>query len=421
MKLAVVGTGYVGLVAAVCLASKGHNVTCLDKNPDVIKLLNDGKVHIFEPGLEELLQQHKTNLTFAEKVENYDEFDVIVIAVGTPEKEDGTANLLHVEEAFQEIVSKSTQTPHIVIKSTVPPGTASLLRNSVGSQPVEIVSNPEFLREAFAVQDFLNPERVVLGSPNMEALSRAVKVYEAIVPNEKIIQLNSNESAELSKYACNTFLAMKVAFINEISAVSETAGAAIEDIIKVMGSDSRISERYLHPGPGYGGSCFPKDVAALSSLASESLQMPLISNIATSNRNRQQQLTVQLISNSRSDKISILGLAFKANTDDVRDSPSYYIIQALVENGMKVTVYDPRAQETFKQFGLKVDYAPTAEDCIRDAESAVILTEWENFKNLDYSALMPRGAVLFDFRNLLNSDDFKGGSIILRQLGHLYI
>jgi UDPglucose 6-dehydrogenase len=385
MKLAIIGCGYVGLVTGVCFAELGFNVAFVDSDGGKIDRLNRGECPIYEPSLEELIAKNRDVISFFTDASVVGNADIIFIAVGTPSNADGSCNISHVLSATRVIAPHLHTETVVVIKSTVPPGTCAAVEREIhqinhGAR-FSVVSNPEFLREGCAIDDFMHPDRIVIGSDAPWAEERMHHLYRFI---DASILCTTRESSELIKYSANTFLAMKVAFINEIAQISDKLGAISEDVVNGIGMDKRIGHQFLKPGPGFGGSCFPKDVAALRHLA----KTPLISQILPSNEARKRYVT-QKILDTGAQKIAILGLTFKAHTDDLRDSPAMDIALACIEAGREVVAYDPQG---------KTDKVPmdSLENCLQSSQLAVILTEWPEFADIEHQCIL-------DFRGILGS------------------
>ena len=430
MRIAVVGTGYVGLVTGACLAEFGMFVTCVDIDEAKINALRNGQIPIYEPGLEDIVQKNfkqgrlsfTTNL--AEAVKNN---LVIFIAVGTPPKDDGSADLKYVESVAKEIAKNINGYKVVVNKSTVPVGTGrwvkSIIKSVVGEHTrFDVVSNPEFLREGAAVNDFMRPDRIVIGAESEEAIAIMKDIYSAHYLNESPFVVTNIETAEMIKYASNAFLALKITYINEIANLCDIVGADVHKVAKAMGMDGRISPKFLHPGPGYGGSCFPKDTKALSYMANQH-GYTLKTVDATISANEEQKLRMvykiaRLMGldvtkgNSFSGKtISILGLSFKPNTDDMRDSPSIVIINELKKLGAKIKVFDPVAMDNAKGiFGDSVVFCEDEYSACEDSNCLVIVTEWNQFRKLDMDKIKNLLAEpnLADLRNIYDPLKMKG-------------
>lgn len=427
MKIAVAGTGYVGLVTGVCLASKGHQVTCVDIDAEKVALMQQGISPIYEDGLDELMKNNMDRLTFTTDYEKaYEDAEVIFIGVGTPEKKDGSANLTYVYRVAKQIAESVKQNCIVVIKSTVPIGTnekveayiQGKLKHSVSLQ---VASNPEFLAQGTAVQDTLHAARIVLGVETQEAGEILKKVYADF---DAPILVTNRKSAEMIKYASNDFLALKISYINEIANLCETIGADVEDVAKGMGYDPRIGNRFLNSGIGYGGSCFPKDTKALSWLASfNDNEIKTIKAAIEVNENQK----FKLIKKARKYyddfeglTVAVLGLTFKPGTDDLREAPSLVNIPLLLEDGAKVKAWDPVGVENFKKkFPDELQYCQTIEETLKDADICFIFTEWPQVKQLDislYKELM-RKAIVLDGRNCYNVKDFEGTGIVYDSIG----
>ena len=421
MKIVVAGTGYVGLVTAVCLAEKGHNVTCVDVIEEKIQMLKEGKSPIFEPGLEELMEKNKERLEYTTDAKNaYKDADVIFIGVGTPEKKDGSANLKYVYTVAEEIADSIRKNCVVVVKSTVPIGTndkiEKLLRKRVKEGiEVSVVSNPEFLSQGTAVKDTLHAQRIVLGVQNKHAAKVMKEVYDAF-GIEYVI--TDRHSAEMIKYASNDFLALKISYINEISNICELVGANIEDVAKGMGLDSRIGNKFLKAGIGYGGSCFPKDTKALHWLASfYDYELQTVKAAIEVNKNQK----MKLIKKSRKYyesfdnlTIAVLGLTFKANTDDLREAPSLDNIPIFLEDGAKVKAYDPVGEQNYKKFyPTEIEYCKNVEETLKDADICFIFTEWDEIKNIDLNLFkkLMKNPIVLDGRNCFELEDIPEGVI----------
>lgn len=427
MKIVVAGTGYVGLVTAVCLAEIGHTVTCVDINEEKIKMLNEGKSPIFEPQLEELMLKNKERLYFTlESAKAYKNADVIYIGVGTPEKKDGSANLKYVYEVVKEIAQNVENDIIVVVKSTVPIGTNKkieeyLKENLRNDVKAEVVSNPEFLSQGTAVRDTLKAQRIVLGVNS----KKAEKVMKEICDGFKQpYVITDRESAEMIKYASNDFLALKISYINEIANLCEIVGANIQDVARGMGLDSRIGDKFLQAGIGYGGSCFPKDTKALHWLANfYDYELKTIKAAIEVNSNQK----LKLIKKSRKYyesfeglNVAVLGLTFKPNTDDLREAPSLDNIPILLDDGANVKVYDPIGESNFKKiYPNEITYCRSIEETLENADICFIFTEWDFVKNLDigiYEKLMKK-AIVIDGRNCYNLDDVNKFNIVYESIG----
>ncbi|MBO1511774.1 UDP-glucose dehydrogenase family protein [Metabacillus bambusae] len=429
MKISVVGTGYVGLVTGVCLSEIGHNVTCIDINEEKVTSLKKGKSPIYEPGLEELMVKNieENRLEFtSDLVKGYSGAEVIYIAVGTPQMEDGSADLSYVESVAKDVATYIKNDSIIVIKSTVPVGTnervLAIIQSLVkGKYKVNIVSNPEFLREGSAVKDTFHGDRIVIGY----AEESAGRVLESInKPFGIPIFKTDIRSAEMIKYASNAFLATKISFINEIANICEKIDANIEDVSKGMGLDKRIGEHFLNAGIGYGGSCFPKDTKALVQIAGQNLyDFELLSSVIRVNSNQQYLLVEKLkqrLGNLSGKTIALWGLAFKPNTDDMREAPSIVISQRLVDEGANVIAYDPIAIGNAKKIlNKEVAYAESFSDAIKGADALLILTEWNEVKtfNLEEINQLMKTPIIFDGRNCFDLKDAMKANIEYYSIG----
>ena len=414
MNITVIGTGYVGLVSGVCFSEFGFNVICVDNNKQKIESLKKGQVPIYEPGLDDLMKKNTdaNRLKFSyDTKESVKNADIVFIAVGTPSKADGNADLSYIYSVVEELASCINKHAILVIKSTVPVGTTKTIKQFLLDRNVDIdvAFNPEFLKEGAAIDDFMHPDRVILGIENKKAKKILSQVYRPLYVFNVPIVFTNLETAELSKYASNAFLAMKVTFINEISNLCEVCGADVNEVALAMGLDKRIGDKFLQAGPGYGGSCFPKDTKALKSFAKEfGVNMPLVEETIRSNNNRRNKM-VSKITNAcggsvKNKKLSILGVTFKANTDDMRDSPSIEIIHSLKADGAKITIYDPSFSEQAKNIFNDVTWGNNAYDTCNSADVVIILTDWFEFRALNLKELRKRvnGTLLIDLRNIYN-------------------
>jgi len=431
-SIAIIGTGYVGLVSGACLADFGNTVTCVDIDTKKIERLNQGKIPIYEPGLADIVLRNTAvkRLAFTDSLPNSVACnDVIFIAVGTPAAEDGSADLFYVENVAREIGKVIGSYKVIVNKSTVPLGTGRKVKqwineeidlrinqgdNTAKEASFDVVSNPEFLREGAAVQDFTHPDRIVIGTESEHARIIMKDVYRSLYLNQTPYIETNLESAEMIKYASNVFLAIKVSFINEIANLCEKTGANVRDVAQAMGKDGRIGSKFLHPGPGYGGSCFPKDTRALAKIGRECGE-PLHITETTIEVNEQQKLRaaqkIKIAMGSLEGKtLCLLGLAFKPNTDDVRESPAIAIAEYLVKCGAKLRVFDPAAMKEaeWKLTSIKssVYFSPDEYDAMYGADALIIATEWNQFRNLDLSKVkkLLASPYFFDFRNIYNPE-----------------
>ncbi len=416
MKVAVIGTGYVGLVSGACLADLGHQVVCVDTDENKIAKLKDGVIPIFEQGLEELVKRnmHAGRLAFTSLfADAIPDAEVISIAVGTPSSSDGGVDMRFMDSAAGMISAALTGYAVIATKSTVPVGTCDRVVRIVSretSHPFDVVSNPEFLREGRAVFDFLHPSRIVIGASSPRASETMLQLY-ANLDCPKLVM--DSKSAELCKYAANAFLATKISFANEMAHLCEEVGADAEQVARAMGLDPRIGKEFLRAGPGWGGSCFPKDVLALRKLG-QSLErpLPIVNAAIQTNRLARQRIVERLeqaLQTLAGKNICVLGLAFKASTDDTRESPAMDLIRQFVDRGAKVCAYDPAADPDFGQFGFSARRVDSPYIAAQGADAVVIATEWEEFRNLDLERLKQAmaGDVLMDARNLLKPDEAK--------------
>lgn len=416
MKIAVLGTGYVGLSTGVCLSEIGHNVICIDTDEQKIKSLRQGISPIYEPGLENLLIQNAAagRLLFTTSHrEALNGAEIIIIAVGTPQMEDGGADLSYIVQAAKDIAANLVQSSVVVIKSTVPVGTNDFIKSIIEehyneSVTFNMVSNPEFLRQGSAVMDTMQADRIIIGSENDEA---AKKVQEMYRPLNVPFILTSIRSAEMIKYASNAFLATKISFINEVANLCGVVGADVKDVAKGMGKDKRIGEAFLQPGIGYGGSCFPKDVKALLHTANlNGVHFSLLKETVAINDFQQELLVTKAINrlgDLKGKKVAMLGLAFKPETDDMREAPSIKIARSLTKLGAEVVAYDPVAVDNAKNIlGDTIRFASTVREAAVNADAVFIVTEWKEFRLLDLKTLMTtmRRPIVFDGRNCLEED-----------------
>ncbi|MCB9072119.1 MAG: UDP-glucose/GDP-mannose dehydrogenase family protein [Bdellovibrionaceae bacterium] len=418
MKISIVGTGYVGLVAGVCFADVGHEVICVDNNESKIKKLQDGQIPIYEPGLGDILKNCRQRIEFTTDIAKaVSSCSVIFIAVGTPEKADGNADLGPTMQVIDDICKHATEMKYIVLKSTVPIGTARELTDYIRKQSEiehEIINNPEFLKEGAAVEDFLRPDRVIIGCKTKNAQEIMNELYSPFVKNGHPIYFMSNISAEMTKYAANSFLSVKISFINELASLADTVGADINDVRKGFASDSRINPAFFYPGVGYGGSCFPKDVQALIHTAKKHGRTMDIVSAADSVNDRQKLVLFEKIKQRFGDlngkHIAMWGLSFKPRTDDVREAPALYLLRALTQAGATITAYDPVASQTAKQyFNVDFNIASSPVEAAQNADALLLVTEWNEFRNPDYTAVKKRmkSPIIFDGRNCLNIADVK--------------
>ena len=435
-NIAIIGTGYVGLVTGVGLSEFGNKVICLDINQSKINNLNAGKVPIYEPGLEDLIRKNVNSerLFFSsDMASSIKESEVIIIAVGTPQSKNGAADLKYVFDALNSISENLNSYKVIVTKSTVPIGTGEkiitkLKKNYEENIDFDYVSNPEFLREGSAVKDFLWPDRVIIGTNNEKALQIMRDIYRPLYINKNPIQRAAVETSEMIKYASNSFLALKISFINEIANLCESVGADVHDVAIAMGKDGRISDKFLHPGPGFGGSCFPKDLEALLSLSQEhSVTMETLQAAIKANRNQKErngEKLDRLVSGGiKGKKIAILGLAFKANTDDVRESSTIDLIKFILNQGGFVNAYDPIANESMAKIFNDIHYSDNVYDAIYGVDALVIMTEWNEFRALDLNRIKKsmRNNYVLDTRNILNMKELSEQGFVYDNIGRIKI
>lgn len=428
MKIVVAGTGYVGLVTAVCLSEIGHTVTCVDVDENKIKMLNEGKSPIFEPDLEELMFKNKEKLTYTLDSKNaYKNADVIFIGVGTPEKKDGSANLKYVFEAVKEIAESIEKDCIIAVKSTVPIGTnkkiEKLIRNILKNKKikVEIVSNPEFLSQGTAVKDTLHAQRIVLDLQSKYAEKVMKEVYNGF--GQPYIVTN-RESAEMIKYASNDFLALKISYINEIANLCEIVGANIQDVAKGMGMDKRIGNKFLNAGIGYGGSCFPKDTKALNWLANfNDYELKTIKAAIEVNENQKLKLIKKARKYYESFEglnVAVLGLTFKPNTDDLREAPSLINIPILLDDGANIKAYDPIGEKNFKKiYPKEIEYCNSVEETLKNADICFIFTEWDFVKTIELSLFnkLMKKPIIIDGRNCYDLEEIKKHKVVYESIG----
>ncbi|MDB5013080.1 MAG: UDP-glucose/GDP-mannose dehydrogenase family protein [Daejeonella sp.] len=414
MKIAVVGTGYVGLVTGTCLAETGNTVICVDINEEKVQLMKNGQVPIYEPGLDILFHRNieEGRLSFTSNLaEAIAEAKIIFLALPTPPDGDGKADLSYVLGAAKDIAKLVTDYKVIVTKSTVPVGTADKVIKVFKDNTditVDVVSNPEFLREGVAVDDFMKPDRVVVGTTSERAQKLMAELYGPYVRQGNPILFMDERSSELTKYAANSFLATKITFMNEIANLCELVGADVDSVRKGIGSDDRIGKRFLFPGVGYGGSCFPKDVQALAmSSVENNYDFKILNSVMEANEIQKRVLVEKIRKYYKGDlkgkKFALWGLAFKPLTDDIREAPALYIIEDLVNEGAEITAFDPEAMSNVKKLiGDKIKYAPHQYDALKDADALIIVTEWPVFRTPDFDKIdtLLKQKVIFDGRNL---------------------
>lgn len=420
MKIAVVGTGYVGLVTGTCFAETGNTVTCIDIDPKKIEKLNSGQITIYEPGLEKLFERNckEGRLFFTTSLEEgIKDAKIIFLALPTPPGEDGSADLKYILGVAADLGKLLTGYKVIVDKSTVPVGTAKKVKDAIAEHytgEFDVVSNPEFLREGVAVEDFMKPDRVVVGTESEAAKKLMNELYAPFVRSGNPVIYMDEASAELTKYAANSFLAMKITFMNEIARLCELLGADVDMVRKGMGSDNRIGKRFLFPGIGYGGSCFPKDVQALEHSAAQAGYDFKILNAVMEVNNSQKTFLVPKIkkyfnNHLQGKKIALWGLAFKPNTDDIREAPALYMIDALLAEGATIAAFDPEAMDNVRAIaGEKISFNGQYQ-AIEDADALVIATEWSEFRTPDFERMnkLMKGKVIFDGRNIFDVEQMK--------------
>lgn len=432
MKIAVVGTGYVGLVTGTCFADSGNDVICVDNNPDKLRKLKEGIVPIYEPGLDNLFHRsiREGRLTFTDDLAHaVNECEIIMLCLPTPPGADGQADLSFVLNVADDIAGIMTEYKVIVNKSTVPVGTADKVREVISKKtnvPFDVVSNPEFLREGVAVEDFLKPERVVVGTRSERAQELMQMLYEPFVRSGNPIIFMDERSSELTKYAANSFLATKISFMNEVANLCELVGADVDNVRRGMGTDSRIGKRFLFAGIGYGGSCFPKDVQALDYTADEyGYNFRILKSVINVNDKQRLSLFDKISAHYNGDlkgkHFGVWGLSFKPETDDVREAPALYILKSLIDAGAKVTAYDPEAIETFKlgigdEYASKINFVKDQKSALEGIDALVICTEWNEFRRPDFDKFVEvmKHPIIFDGRNLFDLER-------VRQAGITYI
>ena len=431
MKITILGSGYVGLVSGTCFSEFGFDVCCVDKDSNKINNLKNNIIPIYEPGLENLVKKNSAanRLSFSNNInKNIKEADVVFIAVGTPARRgDGHADLSYVYEAAEQIAKNLSGYTLVVTKSTVPVGTGDEVKNIIKQTNPEanfdIVSNPEFLREGNAIEDFMRPDRVIVGCETKKAKAIISTIYKPLYLIETPIIFTDLKTAELIKYSANAFLAVKISYINQMADLCEKVGADIRDVARGIGLDKRIGSKFLHPGPGYGGSCFPKDTLALIETSKRNkTNISIVETVVKYNQQRKYDMAEKIITILKSDyenkKVSILGLAFKPETDDMRDSPCLDIIPRLQEKGIQISAFDPVAMDEAKKILKDIEFAKNMYSCLKDSDALVILTEWNEFRSLSPSQLNGmKGNLLIDMRNALNPNSFKRSKFDLIQIG----
>jgi UDPglucose 6-dehydrogenase len=427
MKVSIIGTGYVGLVSGTCFAEMGHNVSCIDIDEEKVKQLKNAKSPIYEPGLNDLLSRNidSSRLTFHLDYSPIKSSDVIFLAVGTPSGDDGNANLSYLKEAAAQVAQELSDDAIVVIKSTVPVGTHKIIKDIVQEntkKKFHIVSNPEFLREGSAIEDFMRPDRVVIGHADEEAAEKMKELYAQLVVQGNPILMMTNLSAELTKYAGNCLLATKISFINEIAKLADLTGANIEEVRKGIATDKRIGPHFLYPGPGYGGSCFPKDVKALIYTAKTyGMKLDLVTAAETVNERQKVYMFEKIqkyFNNDLSGKtFTFWGVAFKANTDDVRETSAIKMCEALVEAGATVNFFDPVASDNYactmkeklKDRYSKLVYFGNKYEALTNSDGLITMTEWREFRTPDFAEIKERlkSKVIFDARNLYSKKNVR--------------
>jgi UDPglucose 6-dehydrogenase len=431
MKITILGSGYVGLVSGTCFSEFGFDVCCVDKDSNKINNLKNNVIPIYEPGLENLVKKNSAanRLSFSNNInKNIKEADVVFVAVGTPARRgDGHADLSYVYEAAEQIAKNLSGYTLVVTKSTVPVGTGDEVKNIIKQTNPEanfdIVSNPEFLREGNAIEDFMRPDRVIVGCETKKAKAIISTIYKPLYLIETPIIFTDLKTAELIKYSANAFLAVKISYINQMADLCEKVGADIRDVARGIGLDKRIGSKFLHPGPGYGGSCFPKDTLALIETSKRNkTNISIVETVVKYNQQRKYDMAEKIITILKSDyenkKVSILGLAFKPETDDMRDSPCLDIIPRLQEKGIQISAFDPVAMDEAKKNLKDIEFAENMYSCLKDSDALVILTEWNEFRSLSPSQLNGmKGNLLIDMRNALNPNSFKRSKFDLIQIG----
>jgi UDPglucose 6-dehydrogenase len=430
MKIAVVGTGYVGLVAGACFAESGNDVTCVDNDDVKIRMLRRDRMPIYEPGLEELVRRNRQEhrLTFTTTLPKaVRDATMVFIAVGTPQGEDGSANLQHVLGVARDVARSMNGYKVIVTKSTVPVGTSTKVREVVRREtthPFSVVSNPEFLKQGAAIEDFMKPDRVVIGADDKRGTELMMELYSPFTRTGAPIMVMDCASAELTKYAANAMLASRVSFMNEVANLCELVGADVDQIRRAVGADRRIGPSFLFPGIGYGGSCFPKDVRALIHVAAEkSYDFKILHAVEAVNAYQKTRLFTKMqahFGNLKGKTIAVWGLSFKPRTDDMREAPSIPLIESLLQAGAKVQAYDPVAMKVARGiFGTKITYAAKNYDALKGADALAIVTEWTEFRRPDFVRMrkLMRSPVVFDGRNLFTTEQMKSNGFTYYSIG----
>ena len=430
MRIAVVGTGYVGLVAGACFAESGNDVICVDKDAAKVRGLKAGRMPIYEPGLEEVVRRNtqESRLVFTTDLKRaVRDSDIIFIAVGTPQGEDGSADLTHVLNVARDIARAMNGYKVVVDKSTVPVGTSQRVKAVIAAEtthPFSVVSNPEFLKQGAAVEDFMKPDRVVIGAEDQRATDMMLELYSPFTRTGAPIMVMDPASAELAKYAANAMLATRISFMNEVANVCELVGADVDHVRKAIGSDRRIGTSFLFPGCGYGGSCFPKDVKAMMKFAAEKqYAFRILDAVEDVNAAQKTKLYTKMRKHFGSMKgktVGVWGLAFKPRTDDMREAPAIPLIEALLGGGATVLAYDPEATKVAKRiFGDKITYASSNYDAIKGAHALAIVTEWNEFRRPDFDRMksLMRSPVVFDGRNLFTPEQMQAQGFTYYSIG----
>ena len=431
MRVTMIGAGYVGLVSGACFADFGHHVTCIDKDPARIAALDRGEIPIFEPGLAELVEANvrQGRLAFAGKAVGVAEADAVMIAVGTPSRRgDGHADLSFVFEAVREIAPLLSRTAIVVTKSTVPVGTGDeierILRDKRPDAEMQVVSNPEFLREGAAIQDFKHPDRIVVGTDDARARTVLAELYRPLYLNAAPILYVSRRTAELIKYASNAFLATKITFINEIADLCERVGADVQDVARGIGLDGRIGRKFLHVGPGFGGSCFPKDCEALVRTAREAAApLAIVETVVAVNQARKRQMADKIAAACGGDlagkSLAVLGLTFKPNTDDMRDAPSLEILPRLAAVGARIRAFDPEGMDEAKKLMPELVYCQDAYQTMEGADALILLTEWNEFRGLDLGRArdLLASPLVIDLRNIYQPHEMAAAGLSYVSIG----
>jgi len=430
MKIAVVGTGYVGLVAGACFAESGNDVICVDTDEAKVRMLRRGRMPIYEPGLEEMVNRNRqeNRLTFTTTLAKaVRESAIIFIAVGTPQGEDGSADLQHVLNVARDIAKCMNGYKVIVDKSTVPVGTSIRVREVIRREtthPFSVVSNPEFLKQGAAIEDFMKPDRVVIGAEDPRGAELMLELYQPFTRTGAPIMVMDCASAELTKYAANAMLATRISFMNEVANVCELVGADVDQVRRAIGSDRRIGTSFLFPGVGFGGSCFPKDVKAMIHFAAEkSYDFKILHAVEEVNQRQKLRLFAKMqahFGGLKGKTIAVWGLAFKPKTDDMREAPAIPLINSLIDGGAKVQAYDPEALKVARGiFGSKVQYLTKSYEALKGADALAIVTEWNEFRRPDFVRMrkLMRSPVVFDGRNLFTPDQMKSNGFTYYSIG----